>query len=226
MNVTVIDTETANLEGGVCEIAGVTIDNETISGYWHSLTKPGVPISFKAMGVHHISESMVENKPPVKSVVDEHIVTDEILVAHNAKFDSAMLEDDCVSNSWVCTMRCAQHLLPDSESFSNQSLRYEHALDLSDMPDDAGSLVHRALYDAWTTAKLFLLLRERFPDADLLDLTKKPVLLKTVGFGKHFGDAWSDVPHSYLRWAKSQDFDEDTLHTINHYFYKKGGNRR
>ena len=51
---------------------------------------------------------------------------------------------------------------------------------------------------------------------ELLKLSKKAVVLKKVGFGKHFGMLWADVPGSYLEWASRQDFDPDIKFTVQH----------
>jgi exodeoxyribonuclease X len=57
------------------------------------------------------------------------------------------------------------------------------------------------------------LLAERSVD-ELLKLSTKAVVLKKVGFGKHRGQLWTDVPDSYLTWASGQDFEPDVKFTV------------
>jgi DNA polymerase-3 subunit epsilon len=59
------------------------------------------------------------------------------------------------------------------------------------------------------------LLAERTVD-ELLKLSTKAVVLRTVGFGKHFGKLWAETPIDYLEWAQKQDFDADVKFTIKH----------
>lgn len=215
------DTETTGFDhqtNSLVEFAAVTEDRQV---WAHSLLKPKHPISFGAMATHHITEDMVADAPEAEGWLDTVFFRGDGygLVFHNAGFDTNFLP--LWMREWpvVCTWRCAMHLFPDAESHSNQSLRYELGLDVSDMPAEAGGLAHRALYDAWVTSHLYQRIREVSGlDFDgLAELTKKPVLLKKVRFGKHVGELWEDVPKSYLRWMLGQDFDEDTMHTARYY---------
>ena len=45
-------------------------------------------------------------------------------------------------------------------------------------------------------------------------LSTKAVVLRKVGFGKHFGSLWADVPLDYLEWCARQDFDPDVKFTV------------
>jgi hypothetical protein len=76
-------------------------------------------------------------------------------------------------------------------------------------------MAHRSLYDAWVTSKLLERCMEFSGEGllELAELTKKPLLLNKVRFGKHRDELWSDVPKSYLRWVLSQDFDDDVKNT-------------
>ena len=127
------------------------------------------------------------------------------------------------------------HLWPEAPSHKNQTLRYWLGLDVSDMPPEAGGNAHRALYDAWVTAKLLqkqldevkvLLRSEKGPllDGDptleqedveeLLRLSAAPVLLRMVRLGKHRGTLWKDVDRSYLSWILKQGDTITTQRTL------------
>lgn len=213
--VIVIDTETTGFDAAtnsLVEFAAVLEDR-----WFHSLVKPTTSISFGAMATHHITPDMVEDAPPLSDVLGAVISPDDdvVLVAHNAEFDKSFMPEELREKDWICTWRCALHIYPDAESHSNQSLRYELGLDVSDLPPEAGGMAHRALYDAWVTKKLYerIVLDSEKSLQELIELTKAPVLQKKVRFGKHANQLWSDVPKDYLRWVVRQDFDRDVLHT-------------
>ncbi len=215
--VVVLDTETTGFEpqcNSLVEIAG-----RRVGGMWFSgLVKPTTKISFGAMATHHITEDMVASAQSLEDAMTFFLPqTPEgyVFVAHNAGFDKSFLPEWYQTQDWICTWRVASHLWPDAESHSNQSLRYELGLDVSDMPEQAGGMAHRALYDAWVTSKLYERCVEESGKSteELVELTKQPLLLRKVRFGKHRDELWSDVPKSYLRWVLSQDFDEDVKHT-------------
>lgn len=215
--VRVADTETTGFEAATNSLVEFAYVNEDFSNWDHSLLKPRHPISFGAMGAHHITEDMVAEAIDPDAWLAQHFPTDEPwgLVFHNAKFDASFLPPFMVDIPMVCTWRCALHLYPDADSHSNQALRYELGLDLGDMPEEAGGMAHRALYDAWVTCALYDRIKKDSGKTfdELVELTKAPVLQKKVRFGKHAGEQWSEVPKSYLRWILSQDFDADITHT-------------
>jgi exodeoxyribonuclease X len=104
---------------------------------------------------------------------------------------------------------------------SNQCLRYWLKLDLDHQPVMPP---HRAGPDSCVSAHILAKLLETVPIETLTGWTDKPVLLVKVGFGKHMGTRWEDVPIGYLEWLVKQDFDRDTLFTARH-FLKVHGRR-
>lgn len=224
-SIAVVDTETTGLEpGDIVELATVLLHPEKLL-YLSHLVRPTCPISFEAMAVHHITASMVVNMQPRGVIVDTHLalLVPDIFVAHNAKFDRSFLPE-LAGKLWICTYRCALHLWPDAPSHSNQVLRYFLNLDMSDLPAEAGQIPHRALYDAWTTARLFeRMLKELGMDENagvekLLRLSSEPVLLKKIRFGKYAGTSFQDVPVDYLRWLIRQpQMDADVLYSARHH---------
>ncbi len=217
--IAVVDTETTDYEGGVVEIGAVIEQDDEVTEH-SDLCSTEHRISFQAMAVHHITEEMVKGKPPVRET-DTYAMVEvaDYLVAHNAEFDSGFLPD--LRSPWICTWRLASHMVPDAESHSNMALRYELGLTV-----DYEGEHHRAGFDAHVTYKLFKYLRSLYVDefgwsSDIHDKLVKysaaPILQKKVKFGKHRGELWEEVPRSYLRWAKNQEFDADTMHTINYF---------
>jgi exodeoxyribonuclease X len=238
MIISVLDTETTGLvPGDVVEIAKVDVqltDEDTntwaINDRRSALVRPSCPISYEAMACHHITNEMVEvtdlenpgsgdgMRSDVMSWFDSVSPFAPVVAAHNAAFDRQFLPE-LADRKWICTYRCALHLWPDAPSHSNQVLRYFLGLDVSDMPTEAGATPHRAMYDAWVTAKLLQRMLSDHSVEELLRLTVEPVLLGTCKFGnKYRGRQWADVPADYLRWiARQDDMNPDVLHTARYY---------
>lgn len=237
--ITAIDTETANVDGGICEIAFVAIDTEKmmIVGYDHSLINPQVEMDAVCRAAHHIHPDEVRDAPLLKDWMGDNFVSGGTIAAHNAEFDRGHMGDLTPSDrfDWICTYAVAQHLYPEAQRFGNQVLRYHLDLDVSDMPEEAGGIVHRALYDTWCTAKMILRMLEdcksfalegESAGETLLRLTTAPVLQTKFTFGnKHRGKTWEEVAkgdQSYLRFMRDKctDLDANTKHTLQHWLNK------
>lgn len=239
MNYAVIDTETTGMDqeqDALIEIAAVWNDG----AFLHSLVCPNTrQITFGAMAVHHITDAMVAGAPSASEAVkrlgfDQNLPTADtgptVLIFHNAKFDRDFLPDWMQKMQWICTYRCALHLFPDAESFKNGALWYELGLDRA-MPPEAGSMPHRALFDALMTWDLLQWMLSAVADKIgrdqnacleyLIKLSTTPVILKTCYFGKHHGTPWEDVPYNYMQWVLKQDFDSDVQHTCQHWVDKQ-----
>lgn len=231
----VTDTETTGMDpetDRVVEIATASVYMN--SGEWRisnrksSLVNPGRSIPPEASAVHHLTDDMVSSAPTLDDAITvlgtPARAEGVAIVAHNAEFDRGFLPQ-WADRPWLCTYRCALHLFPDAPSHSNQGLRYylnlEPSFDGMDASNPRNQQPHAALYDVCTTAALLVKMLSIATVEELMELQSKPVLLKTVHFGKHRGELWSAVPRSYLDWASKQDFDADVKHTINH--YRNGG---
>lgn len=218
----VLDCETTGFDPETCrvvEVAGVVVDYKSlkIKSTFDTLVNPGVPIPPEAMGVHHILDKDVRGRPKIGAVLasieKEHAPF--VVVAHNWEFDSKflLLMD---GGGAICTFRCAKHLWPDCPSFSNQTLRYY--LRLFKEPEARAMPPHRARADAWVTAHIVRKMLMEKTVEELVELTKAPILLRKVHFGKHVGTPWDAVPKDYLQWILRQgDFDRDVVHTATHH---------
>lgn len=241
----VVDTETTGFDpekDRIVELASVRISRSRgggwlISDLWDALVNPeGQPISFGAMGAHHITEEMVDYAPKLGAAVPKQSLLragDKIVrAAHNAKFDAAFLEPHFGKSKWICTYKCARRLWPGMESYSNQALRYAQgiAMDAHNLPQAAA---HRALFDTVVTAELLILLLTLATPEELIQYSDEPILLEEVSFGEHRGKPWSDVPESYLRWivgkgnlrtvnGKKEGFHEDIVFTCRHWLARVG----
>ncbi|MDB4303389.1 3'-5' exonuclease [Desulfosarcina sp.] len=91
-----LDTETTGTgpDDRLCQIAFKPEGGHAVC----ELFNPGKPISIAAMVVHHITEKMVQDKPPFQEsdayAKLQELVSDinNVIVAHNAKFDMSMLQ--------------------------------------------------------------------------------------------------------------------------------------
>src|SRR5689334_18316458 len=92
-----LDTETTGLspEFGdrICEIALLKTKNGEILDSYQSLVNPGRLISPGASAVNGITDEMVQGKPYFKDIIEDFlkVVTDSVLVIHNAPFDLSFL---------------------------------------------------------------------------------------------------------------------------------------
>jgi exodeoxyribonuclease X len=214
----ILDVETTGLEATthrVVEVAAVPVSlaGQTweIGGGWASLVNPGRPIPPEASGVHHIVDSDVLHAPDLDKALEQVLPERfDVVGGHNCRFDRDFMPEWLKEKRWLDTYRCAMHIWPDAPDFKNGTLFYYSGC----MKSDVGRS-HSALFDAKMTAHVLTkLLAERDVD-ELCRLSTKAVLLKKVGFGKHFGELWTDVPTSYLHWASGvPDFDPDVKFTV------------
>lgn len=191
--------------------------NSKVGAKRSSLVDPRMAIPPEASAIHHIRDDDVKGAPRLEEAILSIAGRKTFIpVAHNAGFDSKFLPT--IRGPWICTWRCAKHIWPDAPSFSNQTLRYY--LELFREPEELAFPPHRAAADAWVTAHILKRMLEKHTPEELLALTEKPILLKTVGFGKHRGEAWEDVPRDYLGWILKGDhskWDPDVIWTAKHW---------
>ena len=214
--ITVIDVETTGLDpevDRVVEISAVQVEENqagwSIGRGLSSRVNPGRLIPPEASAIHHILDQDVAFAGSLENaMVSFGLDSAGIIAGHNCRFDRAFLPT-LHDRQWIDTWRCAMHVWQDAPSFGNCVLFYW--LGIPRLDDVAP---HSALFDARVTAHVLCrLLAERSLD-DLLRLSMKAVILKKVGFGKHFGSLWTEVPTDYLQWASKQDFEPDVKFTI------------
>ena len=221
-----LDTETTGTEKDdrLCQLAYKLETGEIVN----ELFKPPLPIAIEPMSIHHITNEMVENKPPFKNSNDHRKLVDllnddkNILVAHNAKFDVDMLEKEGVHpKKVICTLKLARHLDPNGviPKYNLQYLRYFLGIKIE-------ATAHDALGDILVLEKLFERLFAKMSkdigpaavEKRMMDISSKPVLLTRMYFGKHKGEFFRDIPKDYLQWLSGKDdLDEDMRFTVGHY---------
>lgn len=222
--IVVIDTETTGMshdEDRIVEIAAVRLlyngEGYDVDTVRHCVVDPERPIPAGASAVHHLTDSDVVDARKLDEAI-EHIGIREndVIAAHNADFDKGFLPS-LKNHEWVCTWKCANKLIPDAPSYSNQVLRYHLGLVVEGGHGRNGQ-PHSAGYDARTTAQLLVKLLELSSVEKLVEISKAPVLLTKMPFGKHRGMFFADVPKDYLMWLKGRpDLDRDLKHTLEHH---------
>lgn len=94
----VFDLETTGLDpkdgNSIIEIGAVRVKNNQIIDRFDQLINPGISLSEEIVKITNITDDMLTRKPDEQQVVKEFIswVGDDILVAHNAKFDLSFLK--------------------------------------------------------------------------------------------------------------------------------------
>lgn len=111
----VLDTETHDLPGRVCDLA--VADAASGDVLLDTLVHPGVPISAQAQAVHGISDDMVDSAPTFDQVLPRllEVVAGRTVLAYNAGYDQEVICDHAVAvgadpgrlaceSTWGCIM--------------------------------------------------------------------------------------------------------------------------
>ena len=231
------DTETTGVNDTdfLCQLA-YKLGNEQFC----ELYKPEIKIPPEASSIHHITNKMVESRPSFKESPDfkkiKNLFEDEnnIVVAHNAKFDLAIIKKEGISpKNFICTLRVACALDKENKipQHKLQFLRYFLNIEIE-------ATAHDALGDVLVLEKLFERLIEKIKKENnideksalemMIDISSKPSLMHSFSFGKHTGKTVADVAKQdpgYLKWfleTKERDNpeDEDWIYTLRHYLGK------
>lgn len=235
----ILDTETTGTGDSdrIIQLGFFVLDGKEIEVY-EDFCKPDMPVSVEAMEVHHITPEKLQDKPTCKDTkaykkLCELNTPDNYMIIHNAPFDLAMLakEDFILKMKLIDTLRCAKHVYEDEKAYRLQYFRYK--LDIYKQEQQEASRwgvklqAHDALGDV-LILKLFLsklkqAVKDKFPKLNpveqMIELTKKPVFIKTFKFGKYKGQSLADIAKEdagYLRWmiTSMDNIDEDLRYSI------------
>ena len=188
----------------IIQIAVIKEENGEFAVY-NDLCYTDLEMSYEAMGVHHITPEMLEDKYwPYETdafrELEKHNSESNYFVSHGNELDIAMLENEelYLKMKRIDTDVCSRHLLKDAEGYRLQTLRYQYGLykreeDVARRLGISPLNPHDAISDAMWHYMLFTLLLERVDgDADrLVELTDTPVLLEKVTFGKYKKDGYT-----------------------------------
>jgi exodeoxyribonuclease X len=208
MNYHILDTETASLKGGVCEIAWLEVDKDlNIVSEFCTLVNPEVPIEEGAMRIHGITEDDVRGKPTLAEVASCFNGPIQ-MVGHNSAFDKRMIKDAIQIETLICTLKLAREHIKHTTNHKLEVLQKELNLPVQDS--------HSALGDVHTCRDLLLYLREKhgvtLEDAALRQSI--PKMLHTMPFGKHKGRVIANIAPDYRAWLLTQEIDADLRFTL------------
>ena len=235
-----LDTETTGTgeNDRVIQLGYVVLSPGETTEVHNEFCSCDVPISFGAMEVHSITPEMIDGKPTCTQTgaygrLVELNTPDNYMIIHNAPFDIGMLEKEGFSLNMklIDTLRCAKHVFADEEAHRLQYFRYKLGLYKAEQKEAETLGVEIKAHDAIgdvLTLKLFLSelrkkVQECYPGENpvekMVELTKKPVYIKTFRFGKHKGKTLADVAledAGYLRWMLSsmENLDEDMRYSL------------
>ena len=206
----VADVETTGVRhtDKIVELCFIEInDSFELLSQGESLIDPEIPIPSGASAVHGITNRRVEDEPTIEQYMSMKgnpmlKAHPSVLIAHNASFDFRYLGPWMQDGSeTLCTMRLAKKLYPGLDSYKLQALKY--SLDLPDVEGDA----HRAGADVEMLLNLVshMSISSGLDLQGLLELSKAPITIEKLSFGKHKDKALKDVPLDYFQWLLKQD---------------------
>lgn len=218
-----LDTETTGL-GETDRLVQISYKVKGTDEKGTELFRPpeGVELSFEATSVHHITRSMVADKPlfsesQMKKRLAELFDDGAIMVAHNALFDLGMIKaEGLLPKQYICTYKVARFLDENLEMANHklQYLRYAYNLEIDGRAHDAEG-------DVAVLEKLFERLLRDVPLEKMIDISVNPSFIKRFSFGKHKGELVEEVAKTdkdYLEWLldtkKREGKDEDWIYTL------------
>lgn len=217
MNVIFIDTETTGNEPKTDRLMEICYKLRGENKIECELFKPPLPISVKSQSVTHITNEMVAGKAPFQGSQMyqdlEKLLKENILVAHNAPFDIAILEAEGLHvPRFIDTLRLARDADPEAviPEYNLQFLRYYLKLNVED------AKAHDAKSDVRVLEALFERLFEKIQKEEtdeqkalekMTEISKTPSLMKKFTFGKYKGMLVADIlktDRNYLEWLYNQ----------------------
>ena len=163
-NFVVIDLETTGFsieEADIIEIGAVRVEGGIISETYSRLIYPGYFLPRRVTEITGITNAMVVGQPTIGEVIGEFMdfIGTNIVVGHNVKQDIKFLDKYTkiylgkkLKIPHICTLQLARNLFPGLGNYTLHNLADHFGITYKK--------VHRALDDAMTTAKLFMIMLE------------------------------------------------------------------
>jgi DNA polymerase-3 subunit epsilon len=179
----IVDIETTGgkyNEEGVTEIAIYKFDGHEVVDQFISLVNPEREIQPFVVNLTGINSKMLRDAPKFFEVAKRIVEITEgcILVAHNASFDSRILQLEFkrlgfeYKRKTLCTVELSKKLIPEMESYKLGKLVRALGIPMSDR--------HRASGDALATVKLFKLLLDKDSEKNIIQDAVKTEIKKKV----------------------------------------------
>lgn len=161
---TVVDIETTGLDpkrDKITEIAAIRVENQVITGRFHTLVNPGRKLEERIVELTGIRDEDLKDAPHIQDVIGDFLdfETTGCLLGHSILFDYSFLKRAAVNagmkfeRNGIDTLMIARKYLADLES---RALPYlcRH-FEIAHNP-------HRAMSDVEATYELYKLLQKRF----------------------------------------------------------------
>ena len=228
-------------------------DEDGKTEIFNDLCYTDLKMSYEAMGIHHITPDMLEDKYwPYETdafiELEKHNSSQNYFITHGNELDIAMLKNEelDLKMKLIDTDVCSRHLLKDAEGYKLQTLRYQYGLYKREKEfakklgiDELSP--HDALSDAVWCYMLTELLLEKVDGSmdELVKLTHTPVLLEKVTFGKYRNENYTfeelfKIDPGYFVWLYNRlarDW-KDLEYTLEYwlkqdpYYWKKAQDER
>jgi DNA polymerase III epsilon subunit family exonuclease len=148
------------------ELGAYRIHEGRIVDKFLSLVNPEIPIPRFVVALTGITNEMVKTAPVFADIAPRWLdfVSESVLVAHNAPFDTSFLNHEIsrvypghrMVNPHLCTVRLSRRALPELTNHRLDTIASHFSIPIVSR--------HRAGSDALATAKLFLLLLSRLEE--------------------------------------------------------------
>ena len=162
----VFDLETFGLnshKNEIIEIGAIKLKGTRIIDTFSSFFNPNKIIPKKISELTHITQDMVDNAPTIEDVLPKFLefTKDAVMVAHNSAFDMGFIRREAkkylgidYKPAVIDTLQMARDLYPDLKGYNLDRLNKTFKLSLENH--------HRAIDDAQSTAKLFIMFLEKY----------------------------------------------------------------
>ena len=159
MNFIAFDLETTGTVPGadqICEIGAVRFVNGVVEAVFSTLIDPLRPIPPGASAVNKITDAMVKGKPRIEAVLESfaEFCGDDIMVAHNAPFDTQFLSADIKKHEMPAPKGVVVDTLPIARKVFPGLANYKLGTLVTHLKVDATQF-HRAEQDATYCGNIF-----------------------------------------------------------------------
>ncbi len=169
----VFDIETtgfSSVKNRIIEIGAVKVKNGEIIDRFSEFINPEIPIPYRITKLTSITDSDVADADTIESVLPRFTAfcMDCVLVAHNARFDTSFIKENCKRQgipydyTVVDTLGMARAFLPELNKHTLDALCKEFNVILENH--------HRAIDDATATGEIFIKLLKRCEEKGITDL--------------------------------------------------------
>lgn len=212
----VFDVETTGLINPEVVQAGYVQYSNTygIVDTKEKLFRPSKPIEWEAMGLHGVTNEMVNGKKPWNN--RNFIPSETIyLVCHNATFDTQFIDPEVLSGvKVICTLKLAKKLIGKHESgnHKNSTLYYYLGCYKDPIGKEYLGKTHTAVSDCVTTLNVLLTILDKYnltidqAYAMIMNIDDSNPVLEDITicpFKKYSGQLWATVVKNdkdYCQW--------------------------